>query len=64
MILRALHEYSLFCMRLKLNETEDELKKDKAELGLSENGAQRENVYGIELPIAICSPFNADFDLH
>lgn len=51
-------------MHLRLNETEDELKKDKAELGLSEDGAQRENVYGIELPIAICSPFNADFDLH
>lgn len=51
-------------MHLRLNETEDELKKEKAELGLSEDGAQRENVYGIELPIAICSPFNADFDLH
>ena len=51
-------------MHLRLNETEDELKKDRSELGLSESGAQRENVYGIELPIAICSPFNADFDLH
>ena len=38
-------------MRLKLNETEDELKQDKAELGLSNDSAQRENVYGIELPI-------------
>ena len=38
-------------MHLRLNETEDELKKDRSKLGLSENGAQRENVYGIELPI-------------
>ena len=45
-------------MRLKLNETEDELKKDKAELGLSEDGAQRENVYGIELPIKSSGKIN------
>ena len=51
-------------MKLRLNDTEEELKQKKKDLGLSEDSAQRENVYGIELPIAVCSPFNADFDLH
>lgn len=45
-------------MRLKLNETEDELKQDKAELGLSKDSAQRENVYGIELPIKSSGKIN------
>ena len=45
-------------MKLRLNETEDELKKDKAELGLSNDSAQRENVYGIELPIKSSGKIN------
>lgn len=57
-----MHEYSLYCMKMKLNESQEELRKDKKEDGLSEDTAPRENLYGIELPISVCQPFNADFD--
>lgn len=46
-----MHEYSLYCMKLKLNESQEELRKDKKEEGLAEDSAPRENLYGIELPI-------------
>lgn len=49
-------------MKLRLNKTQDELEKQKEDLGLSPESAPREDVYGMELPIAICTPFNADFD--
>lgn len=49
-------------MKVKLTETQKELEEDNKELGLMEDSAPRENVYCLELPIAICSPFNADFD--
>ena len=49
-------------MKLRLNESQEELRNDKKEEGLSEDTAPRENLYGIELPISICNPFNADFD--
>lgn len=49
-------------MKLRLNETEPELKDKQTRKGLSPEDAPRENIYGIELPIAICTPFNADFD--
>ena len=61
-IFRALHEYSLYCLHLRLNESKEELRKDKKEEGLAEDSAPRENLYGIELPINLCTPFNADFD--
>ena len=54
-----MHEYSLYAMRLKLNESQEELRNDKKEEGLAEDSAPRENLYGIELPISICNPFNA-----
>lgn len=38
-------------MKLKLNESQEELRKDKKEEGLAEDSAPRENLYGIELPI-------------
>lgn len=40
-------------MRVKLNETKQELEKDKEHLGLSKESAGEENIYGIGLPIAI-----------
>lgn len=46
-------------MRLKLNESQEELRNDKKDEGLAEDSAPRENLYGIELPISICNPFNA-----
>ena len=49
-------------MKVKLNEEEDELRKEKEDLGLSPETASRENVYTISIPIGICEPFNADFD--
>jgi DNA-directed RNA polymerase beta' subunit len=55
-------EYSLYAMKLRLNESQEELRNDRKEEGLSEDTAPRENLYGIELPIATCSPFNGDFD--
>ena len=47
-------------MAIKIDgiQSEDELKKDRSKLGLSENGAQRENVYGIELPIKSTGKIN------
>lgn len=58
----SLHEYSLYAMKLRLNESQEELRNDKKEEGLAEDSAPRENLYGIELPISVCQPFNADFD--
>ena len=46
-------------MKLRLNESQEELRKDKKDEGLAEDSAPRENLYGIELPISICNPFNA-----
>ena len=45
-------------MKLRLNDTEEELKQKKKNLGLSEDSAQRENVYGIELPIKSSGKIN------
>ena len=49
-------------MKVKLAEKQEEKEKDQENLGLSKESADKENIYAIELPIAICSPFNADFD--
>ena len=46
-------------MKVKLNDTKKELESKKEELGLSKESAGEENIYGIGLPIAICTPFNA-----
>lgn len=51
LIIRALHEYSLLCCKLRLNETQPGLEAKKEEQGLSKDSAPRENVYGMELPI-------------
>lgn len=49
-------------MKVKLNEVQKEREEDQEKLGLAKESADKENIYAIELPIAICSPFNADFD--
>ena len=49
-------------MKLRLNETQEEREEKAESLGLSKDSATKANVYGIELPIAICTPYNADFD--
>lgn len=50
----SLHEYSMLAMKLRLN---DEQPVDPV-TGKETTG----NVYTIALPIAVCSPLNADFD--
>lgn len=55
----SLHEYSLYCLHLKLNDTDAELQWKQMEKGLKGETAQKENIYGLEIPIAICPPFNA-----
>ena len=57
-----MHEYGLLACKLRLTKTQEELKKEKEEQGLSGDTAQHENVYGMELPIPLCTAFNADFD--
>lgn len=46
-------------MKLRLPETQEERGKDQENLGLSKDTAAKENVYGMELPLSVCSPFNA-----
>lgn len=52
----------MFCMKLRLNKTQEEKNKETESKGLSKESAEKADIYGIELPIAICTPFNADFD--
>jgi hypothetical protein len=40
-------------MKVHLNDTKEELEKEKEDLGLSKESAGEENIYGISLPIAI-----------
>jgi hypothetical protein len=40
-------------MKVHLNDTKEELEKEKENLGLSKESAGEENIYGISLPIAI-----------
>lgn len=52
----------MLAMKLRLNETQEEIDKKTESLGLSKESSTKEDVYGIELPIAVCPPLNADFD--